>query len=177
MFGFGSKKQNSPETLWIFQILTTEYLVEGQLPPDKDFFSFCQTDHPADSIEILTHVQLQPAGVLSTPSQILPNWRPSYGKMIVAIIPRDNASIEAAKKAYEDYITFVRAELYAGSYLIRGDLMSNLDDKEIDFDEQSGFLPVINAEIDHLLPGAKLHSYRVPWLLLNGDLLHGYSLL
>ncbi len=35
MFGSGSKKQSASTTVWNIQILTTEYLVDGSLQPEK----------------------------------------------------------------------------------------------------------------------------------------------
>ncbi len=176
MFGFGSKKEKLPEKLWTFQILTTEYLLEGQLPSDEDFFSNCQVDDPADYLEKLTRVQIQPTGMLVPPATTLPNWYITFGKTIVALIPRDEDSLSAAREAYEEYTYSARIQMYAGPYLIEGTLL-NESEGHIDFEDTSGYIPVTDAEITHLLPGASLRSHRVPWMLVNGDLLHGYCLL
>jgi hypothetical protein len=176
MFGFGSKKEKQPEKPWLMQILTTEYLIEGHLPPDEDFFSYCQTSHPADNLEALTHIQIQPAGILNVPAPALSNWNVVFGKTIVALIPRDEESLQAARKAYEDYTSSTRAQLFAGPYLIQGNLL-NEGNHEIDFEDPSAFIPVTDAEITHLLPGASLRSHRASWMLVNGDWLHGFTLL
>lgn len=176
MFGFGSKKEKPVVKPWTFQILTTEYLLEGQLEPQEDFFSDSQHDSPADYLEKLSQVQVQPAGVLVLPASTRMNWYVGFGKLIVALMPRDEASLQAAREAYEEYTYTRRAQIYLGPYLIEGSLL-NESENIIDFEDASGYIPVTDAEITHLLPGASLRNHRSPWMLVNGDLLHGYCLL
>lgn len=173
MFGFGSKKEKQPDKRWMVQVLTTEYLIEGQLPADEDFFILCQQEHPAESIEALTQVRIQATGLLTVPDQALSTWYPAFGKTMVAFIPRDTESLELARQTYEDYTTSTRVQLFAGPYLIQGMLL-NEGDHDINFEDPSGFMPVTNAEITHLLSGASLRGHRVPWMLVNGDWVHGY---
>ena len=88
----------------------------------------------------------------------------------------DDASLQAAGATYDSYMQAVPAVLYAGPFTIQGTLTP--EDKDVNeiFLEERGFVPVINAVIDCQLPGAKLTGYRMPWMLLNGGLLHGYGM-
>ncbi len=176
MFGFGSKKEKQPEKPWTFQILTTEYLLEGQMTPDEEFFSNCQVDDPADYLEKLTRVQIQPTGLLMPPATTLANWHITFGKTIVALIPRDEDSLTAARETYEEYTYSRRAQVYIGPYLIEGMLL-NEDEEFMDFEDTSGYVPLADAEITHLHPNAQLRAHRAPWMLVNGDLAHGFCLL
>ncbi len=176
MFGFGSKKEKLPEKLWTMQILTTEYLLEGQMEAQEDFFSDTQVYDPAEYLEKLTRVQIRPAGQLVPPATMLANWYITFGKTIVALIPLDEDSLSTAREAYEEYTSSARIKMYAGPYLIEGTLLNEVEGP-VDFEDTSGYIPVTDAEITHLLPGASLRSHRAPWMLVNGDLLHGYCLL
>ncbi|HNB51161.1 MAG TPA: hypothetical protein PK530_04430 [Anaerolineales bacterium] len=158
------------------QILTTEYLLEGQMEPDDDFFSNAQVEDPADYLDKLTRVQIRPAGQLMPPATTLPNWYITFGKTIVALIPCDEDSLTLAQEAYEEYTHSRRVQVYVGPYVIEGQLL-NEDEDFIDFEDTSGYIPLTNAEITHLHPNAQLRSHRAAWMLVNGDLAHGFCLL
>ena len=177
MFGLGSKKHKTPVLPWTFQILTTEYLIEGQMPSDDEFYGNIQVYDPADYLETFVQVQIQPTGLLAVSTQALPNWHHGFGQLIVALIPRDEDNIQTAREAYENFTYVARGQLFTGPYLVQGKLMSDTESTEFFFREQSGYLPMTDVEITHLMPGAKLRGCRVPWMLINGDGVHGYSLL
>ena len=176
MFGFGSKKEKPPEKLWTMQILTTEYLLEGQMEAQDDFFSSCQVEDPADYIEKLTRVQMRATGQLVVPATTLANWYITFGKTIVGLIPCDEDSLTAAQDDYEEFTHARRVQVYVGPYLIEGQLL-NEDNDFVDFEDTSGYIPLTNAEITHLHPAAQLRTHRAAWMLVNGDMAHGFCLL
>jgi len=188
MFNLGPKKPSAPKPLWRLQLLTEEYLVEGSFNPDEykvgsaDIFEMsCENILDGGGIEAfhrlsLTDVTLNPTGVLSLPEQRYPEWSTAVFDQVIAVIPRDGASLLAAQKAFREYHYPLPVEAYAGPYRLRGKLMSDSS-----IPTRSPFLmnqvvPLVEAEIDNLLPGARLNSLQAEWLLLNGGgVLHGFG--
>ena len=188
MFNIGPKKPPAPKPLWRLQLLSGEYLVEGSFNPDEykvgsaDIFEMsCENVLDGGGIEAfhrlgLTDVSLKPSGVLNLPEQRFPEWSTALFDQVIAVIPRDEASLQAAQKAFREYRYPLPVELYAGSYRLRGKLLSDSS-----IPKRSPFLmnqvaPLAEAEIDNLLPGASLLGLRAEWLLVNGGgVMHGFG--
>jgi len=187
MFGLGGHKKAQSKAPWSIQILTLDYLVDAILQPENyalggvDFFE--QLANAAGDEDELQDVQalrfseahVQPAGNLATPDQTFADWELPLFEQVVAIVPRDEASLQAAQKAYSDYVNPINAVMYAGPYLIRANVMSDDTDRDSSPFSTAQVVPLADAVIDCQLPGAKLAGYHVPWLLLNGAKLHGWA--
>ncbi len=190
MFNLGPKKPAAPKPLWQLQLLSEEYLVEGSFNQDEfrvgsaDIFDMsCENILDGGGIEAfhrmsLTDVTVIATGLLSLPELHYPEWSTAIFDQVIAVIPRDPASLQAGQKAFREYRYPLNVEVYAGPYRLRGKLLSDSS-----IPRRSPFLmnqvvPLVEAEIDHLLPGARLGSLRAEWLLLNGGgAIHGFGYL
>jgi hypothetical protein len=188
MFNLGPKKPPAPKSLWRLQLLTEQYLIEGSFNPDEfrvgsaDIFEMsCENVLDGGGIEAfyrisLTEATLRPTGMLDLPELSYPEWSTAVFDQVIAVIPRDPASLQAAQKAFREYRYPLQIESYAGPYRLRGKILSDSS-----IPRRSPFLmnqvvPLIEAEIDNLLPGAKLSGLGASWLLLNGGgVLHGFG--
>jgi hypothetical protein len=178
MFNIGPKKVLTPKTLWRLQLLTAEYLIEGSFNPDEnkvgsaDIFEMtCENILDGGGIEAfhrlgLSDVSVQPTGVLNMTEQRYPEWGMTVFDQVVAVIPRDEASRQAAQRAYQD----------AGPYRLRGKILSDSTIPRRSPFLMNQIVPLVEAEIDNLLPGARLSDLRADWMLLNGGgMMHGYG--
>jgi hypothetical protein len=188
MFNLGPKKPAAPKPLWRLQLLSEAYLGDGSYNPDAfkggsaDIFEMsCENVLDGGGIEAfhrlsLTGVTLNATGLLSLPELRYAEWSTAIFDQVIAIIPRDPASLQAAQKAFREYRYPLPVEMYAGPYRLRGQLLSDSS-----IPRRSPFLmnqvvPLVEAEIDNLLPGARLSGLRADWLLLNGGgVLHGFA--
>ena len=188
MFNLGPKKTLTPKPLWQLQLLTGEILIEGSYNPDEfrvgsaDIFEMsCENVLDGGGIEAfhrlsLTDVSIKPTGMLDLPPQSYPEWAITVIDQVIAIIPRDEASLQAAQKAFREYRYPLPVEIFAGPYRLRGKILSDST-----IPKRSPFLmnqvvPLAEAEIENLLSGAKMKGLRADWLLLNGGgLMHGYG--
>ncbi len=188
MFNLGPKKPVATKPLWRLQLLSEEYLVEGSFNSDEfkvgssDIFEMsCENILDGGGIEAfhrlsLTGVTLNATGLLSLPEQHYPEWSTAIFDQVIAVIPRDLAGLQAAQKAFREYRYPLPVEVYAGPYRLRGKLLSDSS-----IPRRSPFLmnqvvPLVEAQIDNLLPGARLSGLQADWLLLNGGgVLHGFG--
>jgi hypothetical protein len=189
MFNLSPKKSSAPKPLWRLQLLTDEYLIEGSVDPDEsrvgssDIFEMaCENVLDGGGIEAfhrlsLTGVSVQATGKLSLPDQRYAEWGTAVFNDVIAVIPRDESGLRAAQKAFREYRYPLKVEIFAGPYRLRGKLLSDST-----IPRRSPFLlnqvvPLVETEIDNLLPAAKLTGLQADWLLLNGGgLLHGYGI-
>jgi hypothetical protein len=189
MFNLNPKKPPAPKPLWRLQLLTGEYLIEGCFNPDEnkvgsaDIFEMtCENVLDGGGIEAfhrlgLTNVEIQPTGVLSLPEQSYAEWGMTDFDQVIAVIPRDEASLQAAQKAFQEYRYPLRAEIYAGPYRLRGKILSDSTIPRRSPFLMNQIVPLVEAEIDNRLPGARLSGLRADWMLLNGGgLMHGYGI-
>jgi hypothetical protein len=189
MFNLGPKKGSAPRQLWRLQLLTNEYLIEGSINPEEsrvgssDIFEMsCEDVLDGGGIEAfhrlsLTDVSVRATGVLSLPEQRYPEWGTAVFNDVIAVFPRDEASLQAAQKAFREYRYPLPVEIYAGSYRLRGKLLSDSTIPRRSPFLENQIVPLVEAEIDNLLPGASLHDLQADWLLVNGGgLLYGYGI-
>lgn len=178
MFGSRSKEQKPP-TPWSIQILTSEYLVDG-LMPDPHGGTF-QALLSMGSDAKLASAQVQPTGILTTPSTSYPEWTP--GPATIAVILRDDASMKAAADYSNSFGLkhSIRAVVYVGPYLIRGILKSPHKDIRtttihvVSSSTKEWFMT--DAEIDCLAPGTRLRQLQAPQLVvLAHTMIHGFHL-
>jgi hypothetical protein len=187
MFNLGPKKPSVPKPLWRLQLLTGEYLVEGYFNQDEykvgsaDIFEMsCENVLDGGGIEAfhrlgLTEVSVKPTGLLSLPEQAYAEWGTAVFDQVIAVIPRDQASLQAAQKAFQEYRNPLQVEIYAGPYRLRGKLLSDSTIPRRSPFLMNQIVPLAQAEIENLLPGASLPGLQAPWMLLNGGMLHGYG--
>jgi len=188
MFGSSAKKQSTDKAPWSIQILTTEHLIEGSLYADKykvggyDIFTLStQSDEDESSIDAFENMRLleariQPTGNLTTPVQTFPGLEMVTFGLVVAVIPADDASLQAAQKAYKDYRHPLEAVFYAGPYLVRGKVLSDYADASRSPFTNTKLIPLVDAAIDCQVQGARLSGFQAPWLLLNGSIVHAFWL-
>ena len=189
MFNLGPKKTLTPKPLWQLQLLTGEILIEGSYNPDEfrvgsaDIFEMsCENVLDGGGIEAfhrlsLTDVSIKPTGMLDLPPQSYPEWAITVIDQVIAIIPRDKASLQAAQKAFREYRYPLPVEIFAGPYRLRGKILSDSTIPKRSPFLMSQIAPLAEAEINNLLPGARMKGLRADWLLLNGGgLMHGYGL-
>ncbi len=182
---FGAKKETTT-ALWKIQILTTDYLVEGSVAPDKvggqniweRASQLAVADGGAAAFRQLrlSDAKLQPTGNLKLPAQTFAEWNMTTADAVIAIIPNDAGSLQAGQKAFKDFSHPMTGVVFAGPYVMQAKLLSDSGDRNRSPFSMTEFLPVADAKIDCLLPDAALKDFRVPWLLLKGTgLLHGYG--
>jgi hypothetical protein len=136
MFGKGSKK--APAVPWALQFLTTDYLITGLVAPDDytigddTIFEACQGEG-AEAFELLSiaNVQLQTTGNLASAPETLPRWNLGLCDNLVAIIPNDDPSRQAAQQATSDYRQPLAAVFCAGPYVILGRYLADPSDDDI----------------------------------------------
>jgi hypothetical protein len=186
MFGSGAKKPHVDQAPWSLQILTTEHLIEGSFHADKyavggeDIFAQStvydedETNYDTFDEMRLMQARIQPAGNLATPVQTFPGLELPSFDLVVAIIPADDASLAAAKKAYKAHRHPLDAVIYAGPYLLRAKLLSDHPDASRSPFSDNWLVPLADVVIDCQVPGARLTTFRAPWLLLNGALVHAF---
>ncbi len=162
---------------WAIQVLTADYLISGLSRPEDDIFYYVQGFKFADPFEgpVLESVDLQPTGNLVTPRQHLEKWRLAYCATVIAIIPSDQAGLGAARATFYEARHPLPVVLYAGPYVVQATLLSEDPGGETLFTSRRSFIPAAGAHIECQAPGTQWKGIRVPWLLLNGGLLQGYS--
>jgi hypothetical protein len=186
LFGSGAKKNHVDQAPWSIQVLTTEHLIEGAFHADKytyggeDIFaqSAAEGDDESnlDAFESvrLIEARIQPTGNLITPVQTFPGLELPTFDLVVAVIPADDASLKAAQKAYKAYHYPLDAVIYAGPYLLKAKLLSDYADASHSPFTNTYLIPLADVVIDCQVQGARLTSFRAPWLLLNGTLVHAF---
>ncbi len=188
MFNLAPRKALPQKPLWRLQLLTGDYLIDGSLNPDEylvgssNIFDLaCESTLDAGGIEAfhrlqLSQVQLQPTGLLALPARSYAFWDMPVFDQVLAIIPRDDLSLQAAQKAFKEYRYPLPVDLYAGHYRLQGKILSDSTIPRRSPFLMSQLVPLVEAEIASLLPGAQLPPLHADWLLLNGHaLMHGYG--
>lgn len=184
---FNSKKQPTTRMPWVIQVLTTEFLITGNVQPgsymsgNANVFehlakddSWQQEGAATFASMTWTEVQVMPTGNLSMPVQSYPMWQLMSYANVVAFIPNDDASKEAFQNAFKNYKHPFSADVYTGPYRFRGSFLSqNANRLTSPLAAENSLFPLQDARIESLLPGAKLTGMQAAWLLLNAYMLHG----
>ncbi len=181
MFGRKSESkepQAPPVSPLLVQVLTTEYLIEGHSDPKDTLldYLFVSELHERPDV-ILTNAQVRPTGSLSISAFTCPVWEGVYSTPVVAIIPRDEAGIQKARKAWKDFKYPFKVEIFSGPYAIQGTIMSSEKDEPFNFGSNFIYSLMTDAEIDNLAPGSKLGHLSAPVIALNAMPVHGFYLL
>lgn len=159
---------------WAVKVLTTDYLVEGEMdgnyPGNKYFLWGQQTSKPAGAVT-LTKVKFQPVAGTEAPSSATATWMVTFNPTLVAVIGNDETTIalllEHAGK------TPVPVELRLGPFALRGTLLLPVPSERIaDVLGSFGFV-MQNVEIDCVAAGSRLRGLKAQALLMNTALLQG----
>jgi hypothetical protein len=112
-----------PRIPWHVQALTLDYLVDGYIDGRQDNAYFRVMDNVLYNIG-LVNVRFQPTGNLLGPAPDSAPWTIVYGEQLVALIPCDEASLANAMQINNGFKVATRAEVFVGSYVIRGTVLS-----------------------------------------------------
>jgi len=158
----------------VTQILTSEYLVEGHLQNpeilnarDSDFWNMREAMFTSGVW--LTTVTVQPTGNYAVAAQSLGQAVRVCGDALVAVIPRDEASLALIRKNNAAWRYPLPAEVYAGPYVIRGTVLgkgNNLG--AFDWDT---FL-MRDVEISSVLPNSAWTGLKAPCAYVGGQHKH-----
>jgi len=99
----------------------------------------------------LVNVRFQATGNLLGPAPDSAPWTIVYGEQLVALIPCDEASLASAMQINNGFKVATRAEVFVGSYVIRGTVLSYDANGHV-FQSFRSF-PVQDAEISCRLLG------------------------
>ncbi len=158
-----------PKKNWAIDVLTTDFLISGYIDGERFYRAFVFFGGDFSSLA-LASARIQPTGNLAVPEALSAPWTVIYGETLVAIIPRDQASLDHVTKANADYKYAQLAEVYAGPYLLRGTLLSAGADVRTFAAYTTGFA-MQSATISSLLPGARLSGLAAPYVMVVGQ--HG----
>ena len=173
-------KPPAPLPSWGVQVLTRDYLIEGQLRPTSSAYA---DEFIPDLLRLLkanAHQDLtgwtifdgrmRAASNLMAPPQAFARWTLLVVRQMLALAPLDSVSQTALRDAYAHFKFPFAATLLVGPYRVRGSLLLNSDNGLADL---TTFMPMAEATFDCLLPGGQLSNWRVPWVLLNGRAVQG----
>ena len=152
-----------PKIPWHVQALTLDYLVDGYIDSSHDKAYFRAMDNALYNIG-LANVHFQATGSLPGPARDSAPWTLVYGEQLVALVPCDEASLVNAVQLNNGYKVATQAEVYAGSYVIRGTVLS-YDANGSVFQSFRSF-PVQDAEVICRLPGAQWTGLKAPYLVV-----------
>ena len=155
-----------PKKSWTIDVLTTDYLVSGTFDGDRNPLAFQAGGGDTQAI-ILTSARVTPTGNFGVPDSLLAPWTLAFGDTLVAVIPRDPASLEYAMKRNSEWKIPQKVEVFVGHYLVRGTLLSPANDVRTLAAFGSGMI-VQQATIGSLLPGARLTGLNAPYAVFNG---------
>jgi len=165
---------------WGVQVLTRDYLIEGQLRPTSteyagEFFTDALRWLKANAHQDITdwtifEGHMRAASNLTAPPQDFARWTLLLNRELLALAPLDPDSQTALRDAYAHFKFPFAATLLVGPYRVRGNLLLYSNSGLADL---TTFVPMAEATFDCLLPGSQLSNWRVPWVLLNGVAVQG----
>jgi len=166
--------------LWHVQILTLDYLVEGIFDQDHDqddsIQSFQAPGDDKQNIKQLISARFQPTHNLALPAGSADAWYVYGDHVVVAVIPRDEASTAFAVKNSKFKSTFL-ADIYLGAYVIHGTVLSPIPEEYglNALREYSNFA-VKDAQVECHFPGANLPVLSAPFMLVGTHHVQGATL-
>ncbi len=148
---------------WLLQVLTTDYLIDGYMDGDRDKTIFRLADRRVLDLP-LASVQFQPAGNLIAPMHVVVPWTLVNSESLIAIIPRDAASMACAMQNNGIFNQSFQGEVYIGPYVLRGKILTI--DNSVRILAMYAAFPMQDVEINCLLPGSKLVGLKAPYLMV-----------
>ncbi len=155
-----------PKIPWHVQVLTLDYLVDGYIEGSHDKAYFRAMANVLFNIA-LANARFQATGSLQVPGREAAPWTLVYGEQLVALIPWDKDSFNAAMQANGDYKIATPGEVYVGNYLIRGTVLSYNANLNVMATQHS--FPVQNAEITCRLPGSTWPGLKAPYVMVTSQ--------
>ena len=160
----------APPTMnWAVQILTVDYLIEGTIDGSRERPAFNLVSGDARAIRV-DQPQVTSTGRLDVPARPAVPWALVYGNELVAIIPRDQASLNYALRANESFKTPIPGEVYAGPYVFSGTIMS--PDRKLRIVEGYTAVVLQNVTIDCLASGTSMSRLQAPYVMVLGNHKH-----
>jgi hypothetical protein len=150
----------SQKSSWLVQVITLDYLIDGYMDGDRDKYIFRLYDGKVLDLP-LASVQFQPAGNLTGGMHTVVPWTMVHSESMVAVIPRDAASLACAMQNNAFYNQSFQGEVYIGPYLLRGKVLVPND--SIRTLPMYPAFPMQDVEINCLLPGSKLVGLKAPY--------------
>ena len=160
----------TPRKNWAVDLLTTDFLISGFIDGDHSRRAFQLISGDVSSLAV-SSARLQPTGNLGVPDSLSAPWAVAYGDELVAVIPRDQASLDYARQQNADWKNPQPAEVYVGHYLLRGTLLSPAADVRTLAAFTTGFA-MQQVQISSLLPGSRLTGLSAPYALVVGGHKH-----
>ncbi len=163
--------QSARPTGWAIQVLTTDYLISGYLPP-VDMPLVGSLNVPTQPTLTLVQAQLRAleaqAANVTLPEITIPK------AAIIALIPRDEASTRSA--AAQMPSNSQRAVIYAGPYLLRAAFRLAGDmHMRVLFGASAGvMLAVSEATITCLKSGNAFPEQTAPVVIINKNCVQAY---
>jgi hypothetical protein len=151
---------------WAVQVLTLDYLIDGCIDEQRNRIAFHLVNGDARALRVM-QARIAPTGALQAPVRSDVPYVLVYGSRLVALIPRDQASTDYALRQNASFRIPIPAEVYAGPYLLRGQVLSP-DSKLRVFSGYAAF-PMQSVTVTCLAPGARMAPFGVPYLLLIGN--------
>lgn len=166
------------ENIWSIQVLTPDYLLEGDISTDmtnpqipwtspsifEAYYHHFGFDNTSPIIT-LTNTVVKAAGSLPLPAAPSPAWVVN-GDRAIAFIPREGASNTYLLKRNK-YDSLIPAELTIGSFLIQGNVWSpEKADAGLSFLKKCSRLIMQDVLIEQQHPGAAFPRLEVPYAVL-----------
>jgi hypothetical protein len=151
----------APKTQWAVEVLTGDYLIAGAVDADRNKLAVQVAGGVLDDFRIFSACW-QPRGILAAPTDLAAPWALDYADSLVALIPRDQASLDYAQKANSSWRYAVPAEVYVGPYRFRGSVLSPDKPLRVFAGYTTGFVAQ-QVQISSLLPSARLSGLKAPY--------------
>ena len=169
----------SPKPPSAVQVLTLDYLIDGYTDVEEAwaFFENLSRSTSPTTILSLSSVRLHSTGSLAELTPAPSTWQMPYEAALVAVLPRDEASLAYATKKNAGLRYAFPAVVSVGPYAIRGKLLSSQADiRDLTFLYVYRSLVLREAEINCLKPGSQLTGLQAPLAIVHTELLQGISL-
>jgi hypothetical protein len=163
---FGKKKPTPPPLRFTLEVLTHEYLIDGQAEGDDKLFIPNSEKHWGP-IE-LTSVGIKATGQPGVPPRTAARFA-VQGEGVVAIIPRHDVTGMAQYYLWKEYKHRREGLFHIGPYQILGAMMFNGDTLF------GATMPMVDVTIRHCLPNAALEQLSAPFILVNTKWFSGYE--
>jgi len=177
-----SKKPAAPKAPWAVRLLTPDFMVDGYTDTDA---------HPESWPFFTPEVGSTPSGMLwlgtprfmplvtgGTTTPNVSRWLLPYHSSYAALLPFDNASLEAVTKNVQNQKYAVPAVLHVGPFALQGQLLSAYETIPY-LSNMAGHLCLAMraVEISYRLPGAQMAAFKTPLALVRTQLLQGIGLI
>ena len=176
MFG---AKATTPKQLAAIQVLTPAYMLDGYTELDRAeaFFQHHSSSTSLSVILNLSSTRLYALDPRSTPVLRGSSWAFPYGAAVVAVIPRDEASMDFTIKKNAALRYPFPIELCVGPYVMRGNMLSPYTDRNqqsLLFNYRNLVLQAVEIDYPHAETG--LATLQAPLAIVHTSLLHGIVL-